>query len=66
MKDEPKDVKNTVDSAHPHPHPDAADRLNEPEKKAMELGGMIEHVDGEARKELHDQARALDERARRA
>jgi hypothetical protein len=63
MNQKIKDAKNSVDSAHPHP--EGAERLSEREKKAMELGGLMEHVDGPAREELHDQARKLGERARR-
>lgn len=54
-----KEVKNTIDSAQPHP--EAADRLSEAEKKAVELGGLIEHEQGERQTELHDEARELSD-----
>lgn len=44
------DAKNTIDSAHPHP--EAADRLSEEEKKALELSGLAEHADGPEKTEL--------------
>ena len=39
-----KDVKNTVDSAHPHPA--GIERLSEEEKTAMEISGRLEHSHG--------------------
>ena len=49
-----KDSKNTVDTAQPHA--DAADRLSEDEKKALELGGLIEHEQGKKQTAMHDGA----------
>jgi hypothetical protein len=63
MKDQATDTKNIVDSAHPA-SPEVK-RLSEAEKKAMELGGRMEHADGEAREELHDEAEKLGRRTSR-
>ena len=63
MKDQATDTKNIVDSAHPHPA--EGKRLSEAEKKAMELGGRMEHADGKAREKLHDEAEKLGRRTRR-
>ena len=56
-----KDTKNALDTAVPKP--EASSRLNEAEKKAVELGGRIEHAQGDEKEKLHDQARELDAEA---
>jgi len=52
-----KDTKNSLDSAHPAP--EAAKRLTEKEKKAVELGGLIEHEHGQKREDLEKQVKEL-------
>ena len=52
-----KDSKNALDSAHPTP--EAARRLTEKEKKAVELGGLSEHEQGQKREDLEKQVKEL-------
>jgi len=52
-----KDAKNSIDSAHPAPK--AAKQLTENEKKAVELGGLIEHEHGQKREDLEKQVKEL-------
>ena len=52
-----KDAKNSIDSAHPTP--EAAKQLTEKEKKAVELGGLIEHEQGRKREDLEQQVKEL-------
>jgi hypothetical protein len=53
-----KDVKNRLDTSVPSP--EATDRLDEEEKKALELSELIEHSDGPRREELTEQVQELD------
>ncbi len=53
------DPKSRVDAAVPKP--DAAGRLSEDEKQALELSGEIEHKDGPERVEAAQKAEELSE-----
>ena len=45
-----KNVKNTVESAHPYPA--GVERLSEKEKKQMEISGRLEHSRGSRGEDL--------------
>ncbi|MDB6172418.1 MAG: hypothetical protein JWL59_1729 [Chthoniobacteraceae bacterium] len=52
---DPKDTKSHVENAVPSP----IEHLSEDQKKALELSGEIEHVQGVERKKVHDDAEEL-------
>ena len=52
-----KDSQSSIDTAQPTP--DAAKRLTEEEKKALELGGLLEHEHGQKREDLEKQVKEL-------
>jgi hypothetical protein len=53
--------KNRLDTSVPAP--EAAQRLGEEEKKALELSELIEHSDGPKRERLNEQVQELDKQA---
>ncbi|MDQ3624372.1 MAG: hypothetical protein M3463_18080 [Verrucomicrobiota bacterium] len=53
----PQDAKNSVDSAVPKAA--SVPNLSEEEKKALELGELAEHSDGEKRERLQEKAEEL-------
>jgi len=54
-----KDSQNSLDTTQPVP--EAVKRLSEEEKKALELGGLLEHEQGQKREDLEKQVKELSE-----